>query len=79
MTPILEPIQPSIRKQLIDAVNHCGLMRASYHLDRLRATIDTAKCQKANGDDHMRRGSLVRKITAQRYYELRRTWNMLTS
>jgi len=71
--------QPRIRTQLIQALNKDGFTAASYHLDRLRAEIDHAKCAKANEGMHLVRGSLIRKITTQRYKELRSTWNMLTS
>ena len=72
-------ITPKISTQLINAVNLNGLMAGSYHVDRLRSEIDHAKCLKSNNGLHLVRNSLIRKITAQRYRELRRTWNMLTS
>ena len=76
---MVRPIIPNIRTQLIKAVNKDGLMAASYHLDRLRSVIDREKCLKEHGGAHLRRGSLIRSITAKRYYELRRAWDMLTS
>jgi len=76
---IPQTMTPNIRTQLINAVNLNGLTSASKHLDRLRSEIDMLKCSKANGGQHMVRHTLIRKITAQRYRELRNTWNMLTS
>lgn len=76
---MIERIVPNIRTQLSQAVNRDGLMAASYHLDRLRAEIDVAKCHKEHGGRHLVRHSLIRKVTAQRYRELRQTWCTLTA
>ena len=73
---MIATIVPPIREQITKAVNDHGLIGASYHLDRLRAEIDIAKCRE---DNRNVRHSLIRKITAQRYQELRHTWDQLTN
>ncbi len=69
---------PRIRTQLIQSLNRDSFQTAEYHIYRLRAEIDRAKCLKANDGLHRVRGSLIRKLTARRYRELRQTWDMLT-
>ena len=65
---------PSIKSQLLQALSDPTYIGAQFTFDHLRAEIDEYKCQE---DNQSARHSLIRKITAQRYRELRETWKVL--